>query len=442
MHRAWIVERIADLESRLDGIRWPSCATPSIAAGAVSQRALVALEAGAHEVVRALLASSRGLQRAVYSGSAPIALIERQIVALQLRADALFKTIDLYTDAITTRADARVAMLLAGTDVLLGDALARPVPGYSAPIAISYLDSGGRGGAINRARTRLPGGIVLPIALVRVSPESLPARLSSCLHEAGHQLSADLNLLDEGHDVIEAAALRALGDTAAARLWASWTLELLADCWNIGLSGGAPGVDGLQRLLSLPQAWLFRIIPNDPHPPGFLRSRFALALAQRWHPHGVLTALARRIGTAHGAITNEATQRVIALDGATAAVARALASHRFEGLGHRSLADACEIAELAPRQAMRLGKAIGRRSLVSQRPLLGLAALNFGRLTGRIEVRRFHREVASWLMRLAEQHYSRVPGAIGRDIAMSRGASASPRRDCSCSSSLEVLNHV
>ncbi len=209
---------------------------------------------------------------------------------MQLQADALFRTIDLYVDAIATRADAQVASLLAGTDALLADALARPVPGYLAPVAVSYLDSGGRGGAINRARTRLPGGIVLPVALVRVSPESLPARLSSCLHEAGHQLSADLHVLDEGRDVIEAAALRSRLDPTSARQWGLWTGELMADCWNIGLSGGAPGVDGLQRLLSLPTPWLFRVLPNDPHP------RATCASSSLWRSlrNGIRTRCCRR----------------------------------------------------------------------------------------------------------------------------------------------------
>ncbi|MDL9998318.1 hypothetical protein QTI24_06895 [Variovorax sp. J22P240] len=395
-----------DLESRLDAVRWPSATLPCVGAGSASRHALAALEAGARDVVARLLGAARDLRTALRAPEAPLAILERRIVSLQLQADALFKTIDLYTDAIATRADARVAMLLAGTDVLIADALKRPVPGYAAPIAVSYLDSGSRGGAINRARTRLPGGIVLPIALVRVSPESLPARLSSSLHEVGHQLSADLNLLEEARDVIEAAALRALGQRPSARLWGTWALELMADCWNIGLSGGAPGVDGLQRLLSLPQAWLFHIIRNDPHPPGHIRNRFALALAQCWHPHPVLRVLAARTRVAPPASTGVGERSVPYLDGATTDVARALATHRFAGLHRRSLADACEVEALAPRFALDLLRNADRVSLAAQRPLLGLAALSFGRLTGAIEVRRFHRDVADWLTGLAERHYA------------------------------------
>jgi hypothetical protein len=247
-----------------------------------------------------------------------------------------------------------------------------------------------------------------------------------------------LDLLEEGHGVIEAAAFKASGDVATARAWGSWTLELLADCWSIGLSGGAPGVDGLQRLLSLPRAWLFRMIPNDPHPPGYLRNRFALALAHRWHPHGVLSALARRVGTAQDATSHPSTGRIAALDCATAAVAEALAHHRFRGLGNRSFANACEIGALAPRRALRLLGRIGHRSLLDERPLLGLAALNFGRLTGPLEVRRFHREVGSWLTRLAERHYS---GLRAAPIVTARDGIV-PSSACSCHFSPEVTHHV
>jgi hypothetical protein len=407
-----VLERLADLRVRLMRVRVPSLSVPLIAAAGMQPRALAALESGVLGTIRGMLGeialTARRVERSPDRDTALAG--NRALTLLQLRADALFRTIDLYHDAFATRADAEVGLLLAGTDRLLASALRRPVPGYSPPAAVSYLDSGGRGGAITRARTRLPGGIVLPVALVRVSPESLPTRLSSALHEVGHQLAVDLNLLDEARELIMQASFDVLRNRESAALWASWTSELLPDAFAAGLGAGAPAVDGLQRVLSLPPAFLYVVSAGDPHPPGAVRVPFALAFSRLVHPDPLLELLWQRFTALYAAprVPEAARTQIAKLNAAACRIAQALTRHRFRGLGGETLVRACEPHNLRPdmvRRALEERHALLPARLVTRPPLFALAMIGFARLLGRLDATGHDRVSRGWLGHLARMDF-------------------------------------
>ncbi|MFN0180338.1 MAG: hypothetical protein ACKVZ0_16180 [Gemmatimonadales bacterium] len=409
----WIVERLEELQARLGGVRALSESVPVIPAGSPAPRALAALEAGVggavrclrrevarttHELRRKPLAAWHGLYRA-----------NQRLAMLQLNADSLFRTLDLFADGIASRADASMGLLLAGADRVVAAALARPVPGYTPPLAVTYLDSAGRGGAIARARTELPGGVVLPIALIRVSPETLPTRLTSLLHEAGHQLNSDLSLLSEGAAVIRGAAGSVVRDAASVDHWASFTSELLADLWGSFL-GGEPAVDGLQRVLSLPGALLFLIKPGDPHPPGMVRVAFAIECSRRIHPDTVLSRLEKRFHEVYlpTPVPRNSRESLADLIDAVPAVVNAILEHRFEGLGGRTMRDVCDPRILAPREVRR-GLATLLRDparLAAEPPLLGLARLGYARLLDLVTPLAHDDLARRWLQAVARQRFA------------------------------------
>jgi len=374
----------------------------------MSPEALASLESGLLRAVKAMMGE---IDRATVQVTRAASEREekqgnRVLTVLQLRADALFKTLDLYHDAISTRADAEIGLLLAGTDRLLAAAMKRPVPGFTPPSAVSYLDSGGRGGAITRARTRLPGGIVLPVALVRVSPESLPTRLTSSLHEVGHQLAVDLNLLDEARDVITRSAFTVLRNPADAALWGSWTGELVPDAFAVGLGGGAPAVDGLQRVLSVPVPFAYVIAEGDPHPPGAVRVPFAVALSRVVFSDPSLDLLWQRFDALYGnpGIPVAVRSRVQRLAAAACQVAKSLARHRFRGLGGETLAAICETRTVDPtlvRQLIDEPRALRPARLALRSPLLALAMIGRARLLGHLGAAAHDRVSRAWLAELA-----------------------------------------
>ena len=81
---------------------------------------------------------------------------QRRFTFLKLKFNAVLSQLDLFNLVITQRSESENGVWLSGLDVVSADALA--LPGYyEAPPVICYLDRG-IGGAIRRARTRLPGG--------------------------------------------------------------------------------------------------------------------------------------------------------------------------------------------------------------------------------------------------------------------------------------------
>lgn len=412
--RNWIIDRLNELDTRLKRVRSPSSGIPMVATAAIASSALNALEAGITRSSQELRSAAARLRRRAAAieedDRRRLRHANKALTLLQLRADRLFSTYDLLQDATAIRADAVMGQMLSGVDMIIRQSLRRPVPGYRPPQALCYLDSAGRGGAIARARTRLPGGFVLPLALVRVSPESLPMRLSSVLHECGHQLSVDLNLLDEARRKIIEFVTGVTGKKSLATTYAGWTGELMADLWGIVLGGGAPAVDGLQRVLSLPEQLLYMIRRSAPHPPGPVRVAFADAAARQLYNDPLLDQLRKRFHAIYGTpkISLNNRNQFRALLAVTPATAKMLMTEPFDGLGGRTLVDCGEGDAIHPR---RLRQSVGNmaqnngRSLDSLTPLQGLAALSITRLDNTMGIDQLHDITSAWLARLAVRHF-------------------------------------
>lgn len=401
---AWVAQRAAELEARLDAIVSPVKEVPMVDAARLDPE----LARGLGESVGYAIARLRRQLRAPG--------LVRRIGRCQLRADALFATLDLLTDAVAQRANAAIGLQLAGTEALARAALAARVPGYRPPPPLCYLD-GGRGGEIRRARVQLGGGVILPAALIAVGLSSLATRLSTVLHEAGHQIAVDLGLMQEADQVIQLAARTTLGSGALAEAWLPWTGELIADAWSVCTGGGALALDGLQRLLiGMPPALAGTLLPGAPHPPAAIRARFALELARALEGarDPVLDQMERRweqslVGAAAPTQHRTVLDRLAA---ATPAVARALAHHAFLGLGGQRLAVAGRHHAVRGSEIER-HLAAGRFSkpalMATGSPLIAIAVLCRARLRGLISPTAAERSSRQLLEHLAHQRAGASP---------------------------------
>jgi hypothetical protein len=408
---AWMAQRAAELEARLSAIASPMEAVPMVEAARIDPR----LAGGLTEAIGYAIA---GLRRQLRAPD-----LARRIARCQLRADALFATLDLLTDAVAQRANASIGLQLAGTEVLAKAALAARVPGYQAPPPLCYLD-GGRGGEIRRARVQLGGGVILPAALIAVGLASLATRLSTVLHEAGHQLAVDLGLLHEAERVIQTSARATLGSGELAEAWLPWTGELLADAWSVCTGGGVLALDGLQRLLiGMPPALAGAIFPGAPHPPAVIRVRFALELgrALEGQRDPVLEQLDRRWSQSLESVQLPARRRTVLhrLAEAAPAVARAFARHAFTGLGRQRLAiagrhHAVRGAEIE--RHLTAGLFATPAALAAGSPLAAIAVLCRARLRGLLSpfaAERASRELLEHLAyRRAGAHSSSSPRGL------------------------------
>jgi len=91
---------------------------------------------------------------------------------LRMRFNLGLSQLDLFSDAITQRSENETGLWLSGLDVAAQDALDLPGGYFRAPPVVCYLHRG-LGGAIRRARTRLPGGGENPVSIIRIPRERM-----------------------------------------------------------------------------------------------------------------------------------------------------------------------------------------------------------------------------------------------------------------------------
>lgn len=210
---------------------------------------------------------------------------QRRFAFLKLRFNAAITQFDIFSDALTCRAEVGNGVWLGGLDAAAEDALALEPPRFASPPVITYLDQG-HGAAIRRARTRLPGGGDNPVAVVRLPRERMIGSgiASSLVHETGHQGAALLDLLPSLRAALQQRRrVAAPADQETWSLWERWISEIVADLWAVAKVGVA-ATQGLMNVVSLPRAFVFRIAGDDPHPPPWIRVKLSAATGGLLYP--------------------------------------------------------------------------------------------------------------------------------------------------------------
>src|SRR5579885_2851950 len=87
---------------------------------------------------------------------------QKRLVVLKLRFNAVISQFYIFAAVLTQRSEHETGVWIAGLDDLAADAISLPGGYYRPPPVVCYIDRG-HGGAIRRARTRLPGGDPNPI---------------------------------------------------------------------------------------------------------------------------------------------------------------------------------------------------------------------------------------------------------------------------------------
>ena len=278
---------------------------------------------------------------------------QRRFSILRLKFNAVLTQFDLFSDVITQRSEHETGVWLSGLDVASADALAlhgSPVP---IPPVIRYLDRGA-GAAIRRARTRLPGGGSNPVAIIRVPRERMVGSgiASSLFHEVGHQADA---LLRFSESLVRCfAACNAAGATTPGVAGLERCIsEIVADFFSVGRVGIASSM-GLIGVVSLPRAFVFRLILDDPHPVPWIRVKLSCAIGEALHPHPQWRRLADLWESFYPIAELDAERRGFFehLVATMPAFVSLLVNHRPPPLRGRSLTEALEVAD---RQPARLG---------------------------------------------------------------------------------------
>lgn len=211
---------------------------------------------------------------------------QRKFVLLKLRFNSVLSQFDIFADVLVQRSELGTGVWVAGLDDLAADAL--QLPGYNHPVPelVCYLDRG-HGAAIRRARTRLPGGDLSPVAVIKVPRERMVGQGigASLVHEVGHQAAAVLDLINPLRLMLQEWQRRAPATEKVAWIcWERWISEIVADMWAVGKLG-VGATFGLIGVVGLPRFFVFRIDLDDPHPFPWIRVLASIAMGKVLFPH-------------------------------------------------------------------------------------------------------------------------------------------------------------
>jgi hypothetical protein len=317
-------------------------------------------------------------------GEASLEDVQRRFVFLKLRFNAVLSQLELFHQVISQRGETEQGVWLSGLDVVAADALALPEY-FEAPPVICYLDRG-VGGAIRRARTRLPGGGENPVAVIRIPRERMIGSgiASSLIHEVGHQGAALLELVPSLQPVLRAKQLVAR-EPSAWHLWERWISEIVSDFWSVARVGVVSTL-GLIGVVSLPRPFVFRINVDDPHPTPWIRVKLSCAIGNGLYPHPQWQRVARLWESYYpmAGLDDERRDLLSRLEASLPDFASILINHRPKALRGRSLPEAMNVEQRTPARLAALFGAWSKtpRQLYRAPPSLVFAVLGQAKADG------------------------------------------------------------
>jgi len=388
---AFLVGEARAMSTRLAAIQSFATTMPSVPAASVSGRVLGALEnhvQGQKRFLGRRLASFLHWLDTLQGRNSSPEVQQRRFTVLRLQFNAILDSIDIFADALNQRSEHGTGVLLAGLDEICEDALVLPAPLFSSPPMLAYIDRG-HGAAIRRARTRLPGGRENPVTIVRIPRERMVGTGigSSLVHEVGHQGAALLGLVDTLRSDLERRARSSTRERPAWILWRRWISEIVADLWSVSKLGVA-ATQGLMAVVSLPQAFVFRINLDDPHPFPWIRVILSCGIGRVVYPDRQWDRLERiwrdfypehQLSTARRSLVSLLLETLPAFVGL-------LLEHRSQTLGSRSLGEVLRHSSRDPRRLRRaFGTWGGSRTQIEKfRPTYAFAVLGQARVDGRL----------------------------------------------------------
>ena len=298
----WALEQEARaLLTRLGRVRPFALQETMLPAASLSPAAQIAIErfliGNRYQLRQEVIGYVRWLRGTGENTSA--AEMQRRFTIVRLRFNDVLTQFDLFSELITQRSEHDTGVWLAGLDALAADAMAWPGGSGGQPEAVCYL-ARGPGAAVRRARTRLPGGGLNPVAIIRVPRERMVGHgvASSLVHEVGHQVAALLQLVESVRPALRAQQQAAeSAERAAWDSWYLWVSEAVADAWATSRLGIGSTL-GLMSVVGLPAWFVFRANTDDVHPTPWIRVKLSCALGDALYPHRQWRELADAVGGA------------------------------------------------------------------------------------------------------------------------------------------------
>jgi hypothetical protein len=295
---------------------------------------------------------------AAAAGAEDLVRVRRELLALRrgyLGAEAVLA---FFGDAVGSRANPRLGAVLRGLDALAVDSMERVLGplGIEVPPVLTYLDKG-LGASLLRAGARLWDASLSPAAAIKITHHNL-WQPTSLIHETGHQVAHLTGWNAELAEALE--ALLAGVSPLAARTWRSWASEVAADVYAFVLLGYAP-LPALATVVDGTTASVLRMPFGDPHPFGWIRVQFNVALCRSWYGPGPWDRLGRVWARRHR--LDQGDPHAVAVARASLPMLDALADActraPMRAFGGRPLSALADPRRVAPAELARLARRAG-----------------------------------------------------------------------------------
>lgn len=429
-------QEVLGIRARLDAQLPYALQMPMVPAANISDEAMSAIERhmqAARHQLRRRIGRFLGALRAARPEPAAVARAQRRYAMLKLYFHAALTHFEIFAEVLTQRSQHGTGVWLAGLDVAARDGLRQPGVAIDLPQVICYVERG-HGGAIRRARTRLPGGGANPVAVIRMPRERMVGTglAASLFHEVGHQAAALLDLANAYRRAAAGDGQRRLrlvsggggatpGATTAAtappqvwRAWERWISEIVADLWAVSRVG-ITATCGLMSVVSLPRAFVLRINLDDPHPAPWIRVKLSVAMGRALYPHPQWDALEQVWERLYPRWQMSAAQRraFAQLDQSIPAFVARLLALRAPRLGGRTLGQALRLPGRDPANLLRLWRLVRSRphQYLADTPTLAFAVLGQARYSGLLAPDVELRTISALLQRWALAGY--LPWSAG-----------------------------
>jgi hypothetical protein len=340
------------LETRLDRLTSFAVRIPMVPAAAVSNEAQDGIERFLDAGKKHLRADIRAYKRWLDGAGrdATPAQMQHRFTMVRLAFNVILEQFEIFSSALSQRAEHGTGVWLAGLDAVALDALTLEGDYYEVPPVICYLDRG-IGAAIRRARTRLPGGAPNPVAIIRVPRERMVGSGigASLIHEVGHQGAALLELLPSLRESLRDARPDSGDARAVWSLWDRWISEIVADFWSVATLGIGATL-GLMSVVSLPRYFVFRTVPDDPHPMPWIRVKLSCAMGRALYPSPQwdrLSTVWEALYPAAG-LPEARRHEIATVEAAIPSFVSMLVGHRTRATRGRALADVLPVARRQP----------------------------------------------------------------------------------------------
>jgi hypothetical protein len=313
---------------------------------------------------------------------------QRRFTMLRLRFLSVLTHFDIFENVVAQRSDAQTGLWLSGLDNISADALRLRGKYFDPPPVVCYLDRG-MGAAIRRARTRLPGGGSNPVAIVKIPRERLVGSgiASSLFHEVGHQAAALLGLVESLRPILRDIGSGSGSSGLIWRLWERWISEIVADLWSVARAGIASTM-GLINVVSVPRPFVFRLNPDDPHPPPYVRVKLSAAIGDAFYPQPAWRRLVELWESYYPIDRLDASQRRVFedLERSIPTLVDVLLNHSPPALKGDTLMEALDTDELQPVRLRQLLQSWREnpQEMYRTRAIVTFAAIGQGRADGKL----------------------------------------------------------